>query len=217
MKNRPLKAILILVNHIKGILWIVIYIVFVAGFYQCKSTTDKKQNYQIRSWHELPIETKDIGKGNLWGDANQLTLIFTEYINDTIEEIRIIHLQPNGWSTSLNIQSGDRFFTNWADFPSIARFRNSERNMAVHWLQYSGNETYEYDIRIAISNNNGRSWKPSFLLHQDGVLAEHGFVSMVPVDTVIFAIWLNGRRTNSSNHTSDQHQNGRNDDIEDRV
>ena len=110
-------------------------------------------------------------------------------------------LEGNAWTPSKLIGEGDNWFVNWADFPTIVV--NNDL-MAAHWLQKSANSTYDYDIRMVMSNNSGDSWGESFIPHTDGVNAEHGFVSMLPIeDNQVFATWLDGRFTKSEEMGAD--------------
>ncbi len=85
-----------------------------------------------------------------------------------------------------------------------------EGQLAAHWLQKSATGTYDYDVRVAISPDDGQNWGPSFIPHTDGVAAEHGFVTMLPLENGrIFATWLDGRNTKGEGHdTGDGHGHG---------
>src|SRR5262249_13234122 len=65
----------------------------------------------------------------------------------------------SGWSEGRAVASGDDFFVNWADVPSVVRL--SDNTMAAHWLQQSGPGTYAYDLRLAFSTDDGRTWSAS--------------------------------------------------------
>jgi hypothetical protein len=85
-------------------------------------------------------------------------------------------------------------FVNWADFPSMVIL--DDGTMAAHWLEKSGPSPYEYDVRMAISRDGGSSWSDDVIPHhRSGVLAEHGFVSLVPTDDGMGVVWLDGRET----------------------
>ncbi len=92
------------------------------------------------------------------------------------------------------MRASDKFFANWADFPSIQPFGPSgEERLAAHWLEKSAAGTYEYDVLISISNDGGKTWSPGVKPHRDGTLSEHGFVSLVPDGKGFRAVWLDGR------------------------
>ena len=115
------------------------------------------------------------------------------------------NLVSNEWSAPQIIAQGNNWFVNWADFPSLVTYNNDSNQLAAHWLQKSAVGTYDYDVQIAQSSDGGEKWTKSFVPHTDGIAAEHGFVSMLPVGKdQIFATWLDGRFTKTENH-SDGH------------
>jgi hypothetical protein len=107
--------------------------------------------------------------------------------------LRFATLEGDRWSAPVTIASGTDFFVNWADFPSIVELPDGR--LAAHWLQRSGPGTYHYDVRIAQSADAGLNWSSAVTPHRDGVLAEHGFVSLFPWEgDSLGAVWLDGRR-----------------------
>jgi hypothetical protein len=96
------------------------------------------------------------------------------------------------WSEPRTIATGDDFFVNWADFPSVIEMPDG--SLAAHWLQREGPDTYAYGVRIARSSDGGESWSSPLTPHLDGTLTEHGFVSLFPTpDGSLAAVWLDGR------------------------
>lgn len=97
-----------------------------------------------------------------------------------------------GWSDpQIVIEAGD-LFVNWADFPSAIAL--SDGTLAAHWLQINGEASYQYDVKIALSDDDGRTWDEPFILHDDRSQREHGFVSLLPDHNGTFtAVWLDGR------------------------
>lgn len=132
-------------------------------------------------------------------------LSWIEYLNDTTDVLAFSTLEGDKWSAPKIIAKGTNWFVNWADFPSIVAYSENPNYLAAHWLQKSAIGTYDYDVHIAQSVDGGQNWKPSFIPHTDGISAEHGFVSMLPVPNgKIFATWLDGRYTKTENN-SDGH------------
>jgi hypothetical protein len=102
-----------------------------------------------------------------------------------------------GWSAPQTVASGDNWFVNWADVPSVVRLANG--TLAAHWLQKSGPETYAYDVQLAYSTDDGRTWSPSFLPHHDGKKREHGFASLFQMPGAgLGLVWLDGREMTSA-------------------
>lgn len=98
------------------------------------------------------------------------------------------------WSVPRTVASGSDWFVNWADVPSVMRLENG--TLAAHWLQKSGPSTYAYDVRLAQSTDDGRTWSSSFTPHHDGTKTEHGFASMFQVPGAgLGLVWLDGRQT----------------------
>ncbi|TAK16594.1 MAG: exo-alpha-sialidase [Acidobacteria bacterium] len=97
-----------------------------------------------------------------------------------------------GWTPAATVASGTDWFVNWADVPSVIRLSNG--TLAAHWLQKSGADTYAYDVRLAYSKDNGKTWSKSFLPHSDGTKTEHGFASLIEMPGgSLGMVWLDGR------------------------
>jgi hypothetical protein len=97
------------------------------------------------------------------------------------------------WSRPVSIASGRDWFVNWADYPVIAT--NGDGGLIAHYLQKSDSATFSYDIKVVTSADGGKSWSDPSILHDDGLRAEHGFVSIVPDRGRFFFSWLDGRET----------------------
>lgn len=113
-------------------------------------------------------------------DDEQATLAFSTLTNE-------------GWGTPQVISQGSNWFINWADFPALSV---DASGMAAHWLQMSAQGTYDYDIRARFIAQGSAAWTEAQTIHTDGVSAEHGFVSMLPIgDGTTLITWLDGRET----------------------
>ena len=97
-----------------------------------------------------------------------------------------------GWTEPQTaIFSGD-LFVNWADFPSVAGF--ADGTLAVQWLMENGPTSYDYDVNIALSSDDGRSWGDVIVPHRDGAQRQHGFATLLPTaQDQLTVIWLDGR------------------------
>lgn len=97
-----------------------------------------------------------------------------------------------GWSSATTVATGDDWFVNWADVPSVLRL--DDGTLAAHWLQKSGTATYAYDVRLSYSKDDGRTWSSSFTPHHDGTQREHGFASLFQMPGAgLGLVWLDGR------------------------
>jgi hypothetical protein len=111
--------------------------------------------------------------------------------------------EPAGWSTAKTVASGDNFFVNWADVPSVRAL--GDGSLAAHWLQKSGSGTYAYDVKLAFSKDGGRTWTPAVSPHGDNTQTEHGFASLFQAPGTgagLGLVWLDGRAMKSESHGS---------------
>lgn len=97
-----------------------------------------------------------------------------------------------GWSAARDVASGSDWFVNWADVPSV--MRTPDGSLAAHWLQKSGTGTYAYDVRVAFSSDDGKTWTPGAAPHTDRTQTEHGFGSLFAMPGGgLGLVWLDGR------------------------
>ena len=107
-------------------------------------------------------------------------------------------LGADGWGEPTTVASGNNWFVNWADFPSVVAVNDTF--WAAHWLAKRPGGTYAYDIAMSISDDGGKTWQASFSPHHDNTPTEHGFVSMFPFDDKLGAVWLDGRNMHGGEH-----------------
>jgi hypothetical protein len=112
---------------------------------------------------------------------------------------------PTGWTEVRTVAAGTDWFVNWADVPSVLRL--ADGSIYGHWLQKSGASTYAYDVRLARSTDEGRTFSASFTPHHDGTQTEHGFASLFQMPGAgLGLVWLDGRAMKSGGH--DGHGDG---------
>lgn len=105
----------------------------------------------------------------------------------------------SGWAEPKTVASGEDFFVNWADVPSVLPLADGA--LAAHWLQKSGPGTYAYDVRLSWSKDDGRTWTPSVTPHHDGTKTEHGFASLFQAPSAgLGVVWLDGRAMHPDAH-----------------
>jgi hypothetical protein len=105
------------------------------------------------------------------------------------------------WSDARTVASGDNFFVNWADVPSVRGL--ADGSLAAHWLQKSGPSTYAYDVKLSFSKDGGRTWTTAVSPHSDGTQTEHGFASLFQARGAgagLGLVWLDGRAMKSGGH-----------------
>ena len=106
--------------------------------------------------------------------------------------LRVARFHDGAWSEPSAVLESERFFVNWADFPSVTPGRDG--GLWAHWLQRGPGGGYDYGVRIAHSPDGGASWSDAWTPHEDGTATEHGFVSTVPWGGDVGFLWLDGRR-----------------------
>jgi hypothetical protein len=106
-------------------------------------------------------------------------------------ELRFARYREGRWGETSVITSSDRFFVNWADFPSVSR--GPAGALWAHWLERGDEGGYDYGIRITRSEDGGHAWSEPWTPHEDATPTEHGFVSTVAVDGKVGFLWLDGR------------------------
>lgn len=134
------------------------------------------------------------GEPNLYSPGGERAILtWFEPAEAGAYRLRVAVRDLGVWSQPSTIAEGDRFFVNWADFPSLVEL--ADGSWLVHWPEKVSESTYAYHVRLAISRDAGVSWSPAGTPHRDASPTEHGFVSMVPLEAGGAAlIWLDGRQ-----------------------
>ncbi|MDH3709055.1 MAG: exo-alpha-sialidase [Cyclobacteriaceae bacterium] len=128
------------------------------------------------------------------GPSEHVYLSWQEPLDSIRTALRFSRLEDNRWSTPKTIVEGENWFVNWADYPVISS--GSKAQLVSSFLKESAPGTYDYDIHLVLSHNGGKSWQQPFILNQDGINAEHGFVSMQYLPSKgTQMVWLDGRNT----------------------
>lgn len=135
---------------------------------------------------------------------NDLYLSWTEHLQDDQVSLRFRSWADSAWTETRTVATGQDWFVNWADFPALSVFPGSEFNLLAHFLQKrAGGKTYDYDVKLALSVDQGSHFRILEGLH-DTIPAEHGFVTLLPFsyDKILVA-WLDGSQMSSG---TDDHQ-----------
>ena len=107
--------------------------------------------------------------------------------------LRFSVLEGDRWSAPRDVATGDDWFVNWADFPSVVPLESGA--LVAHWLVKNGEGTFAYSVHTARSVDGGRTWRRPVVPHRDTTQTEHGFVSLVPWDgDRVATVWLDGRQ-----------------------
>lgn len=169
---------------------------FLFLIFGCQSRPEQNANQSI-GLQEITTPCKVGGEPNLFvSGSGEIYLSWVEFTTDTTDALLFSKMENGEWAKPTEINRGNDWFVNWADFPSLLV---NDNWLAAHWLQKSTLGTYDYDIRISQSIDGGKTWQPSFIPHRDSIAAEHGFLTMMPIsEERMFAVWLDGRNTKVS-------------------
>lgn len=125
--------------------------------------------------------------------ANEVTILSWMERDEAGATLKFSSLENGEWQAPVSVVSDPAMFVNWADMPAITPVRDDL--WIAHWLSYSADAPYAYDVMLARSNDHGQSWTDALHPHADGTPTEHGFVSVYPGDQDAGLLWLDGRKT----------------------
>lgn len=109
------------------------------------------------------------------------------------QRVRVARFDGRFWTFPATVRESATLFANWADVPGAVRAADGA--LYVWWLERSSAGTYTYDVRLARSTDQGVTFAPLGLLHDDRSPSEHGFVSAVAEGKGIRFYYLDGRAT----------------------
>lgn len=131
------------------------------------------------------------GEPFLSTDGSHVYLSWLEAVDEEHHELRFSRLEDERWTEPATVARSDRFFVNWADFPSLRPGPGA--TLWAHYLERGGKGTYDYGVRIVRSDDGGETWSEPVVPHDDRSPTEHGFVSAVARDDGVGFVWLDGR------------------------
>ena len=113
--------------------------------------------------------------------------------------LRFARYDNGKWRDGRTATEDARMFVNWADLPAVTPLSGTA--VLAHWLSYSADGPYSYDVMLSRSNDGGENWTAPLRPHDDGTPTEHGFVSLYPQGPATGLVWLDGRKTPDSGMT----------------
>jgi hypothetical protein len=138
------------------------------------------------------------GQPQLTVSSRGVLLSWIERTGD-LAALKFSERTADGWTLPRTAASGNNWFINWADVPSVARLQDG--TLVAHWLQKSGADTYAYDVRLSHSTDEGKTWSSPITPHHDGTKTEHGFASLFQVPGAGLGLsWLDGRAMTPGDH-----------------
>ncbi len=167
--------------------------VFALPLLSCRESNRSEIEFQLTESKKLcyDCQSPNICKVG----TNKLLVSYIKSGKNGIDHLIFRTYEDGKISDKKTIASGDNWFVNWADIPSITTLGKNGEILMAHWLQMSAEGTYDYDIRYSISQDGGTTWRASKVLHDDEIAAEHGFVTLASDSKGAFATWLDGRNT----------------------
>lgn len=126
------------------------------------------------------------------GGSGSLVLSWMES-RESGTDLKFSIYESNGFGSARSVVTEPRMFVNWADLPSVNHVSN--QHWLAHWLRYSADKTYSYDVVVSQSFDGGKSWGEPVTAHTDGTPTEHGFVSLYRDPDGVALLWLDGRGT----------------------
>ena len=161
-------------------------LLIITGFFiSCgKTTTPPRPHFPIGSAYPNICET-DRGFIMIWYEGNK-HIVMSEFTGEK-------------WTPKDTVVSSEHFFKNWADLPQI--YYVGGDTIALSWLEMSGERTYDYDIKVVMSVDRGKTWSDPVIPHRDGIKGEHGFVSFFKYLGETGIIWLDSRAMMTSDHS----------------
>jgi hypothetical protein len=111
---------------------------------------------------------------------------------DATATLKFAELAANAWSAAHQVASSDQWFISDADVPTVMRMSNGT---LVATTYPSVDPTIEaYDLRLAYSRDDGKTWSRPLTPHHDKTKTQHGFASPIELpDRSLGLVWLDGR------------------------
>jgi hypothetical protein len=144
--------------------------------------------------HMLPLQTPPgSGMPQITVSGDRAILSWLE-IAPTGATLKYAERIDAGWTEPRTAASGTDWFVNAADVPSVALLKDG--TFVAQWLVETNPDREAYDIRLAFSHDEGRTWTAPIPPHHDGTTTQHGFVSLFPLPASgVGMVWLDGRQT----------------------
>ena len=127
----------------------------------------------------------------LFASRDRAILSWIEQVG-SLATLKFAERTGSGWSDPRTVASGENWFLNFADVPSVVLL--DDGTLAAHWLQRSGISMFAYDVRLSWSRDDGATWTPAVTPHHDGTSTQHGFASLFQLPGArLGLVWLDGR------------------------
>ena len=145
----------------------------------------------------LTIEPVDIPAGantsapQLTASARGVLVSWLEQADPNFN-LKFAERSNGSWSAAQTIASDKNWFVSAADVPTVMRMTNG--TLVANWYPAVDFRLEAYDIRLAYSKDEGKTWSPPLVPHHDKTRTQHGFVSMFEMPAGgLGLVWLDGR------------------------
>ncbi|MEH6406018.1 MAG: hypothetical protein V7767_01965 [Leeuwenhoekiella sp.] len=188
-------------NNLARFIGTIIFVVLIASSCKNENNLNKHEEEAILG---LQITTSpatgQTSEPYLFSNDRTVFMSWVEKQNDSLHALLYAEATDNNWTIPDTIATGNDWFINWADYPTITE--NNGQIMA-HFLQKSAPGTYTYNIKYTHKLKNSL-WGIPETLNIDSTLSEHGFVSVMPFRDSFIASWLDGRKTITTDKAESQ-------------
>lgn len=113
--------------------------------------------------------------------------------NNEVGFLQFSTYDQGSWRAAVTAVKDANMFVNWADLPAVVPIGSG--SLLAHWLSYTADAPYAYQVLTALSRDGGASWSAPVSPHGDDTPTEHGFVSTYAANNGTGLVWLDGRDT----------------------
>jgi hypothetical protein len=136
-----------------------------------------------------PPSEKDVAAPQITVGGGKMLLSWLERRGEKTT-LKFAERTPAGWSEPGVVLESEHLMVNFADVPSVRALPDG--SLVAHWLAMSGADHGAYDLEIASSRDNGRTWSAPATPYRKGGKAQHGFASFFSVGKDVGLAWLDG-------------------------
>jgi hypothetical protein len=152
-----------------------------------------------------PASVSDDSRAGMYAlsrsDTAPVYLSWLQPVDNREYQLLFAKLQPNGgWSRPRVIATGDKWFINQADRPSIEVLGNG--SLVAHWLVRNGDAKakYGYGLQAALSQDGGDTWRTIYRAGLQNAEDYTGFLSFLPERQGFGAAYLSPPEKEVSGH-----------------
>jgi hypothetical protein len=127
----------------------------------------------------------------LTGSDQGVLLSWVERSGDSTT-LKFAEKEAAGWGRPTTVSSGSNWAVSSADPPIV--LRRPDGTLVAVWQVETDKRLEGSDIHLTYSNDNGRTWAPSFMPHHDPTRGEHAFPSLFEAPgSELGLVWLDAR------------------------